>query len=130
MLALSPLGCTGSSSFKARGRITKNGAPFRLGENEGLRISFNPLQVEHMRYNSYAAVYDNDGGTFRVVGKDGKGLPPGKYQVGLQLMKKKEDLFKGKLLGAKSPFVCDVTNESTEIVIDLDQAKDVLVSAR
>ncbi len=57
-----------------------------------------------------------------MQGKDGKGLPRGKYRVDLQLMKSKEDLLGGKLLGKKSPYVLEVTGSSDDLVIDLDTA--------
>ena len=57
------------------------------------------------------------------MGKDGNGLPQGKYRVNVELLKKKEDLFKGLLTGSRSPLTCEVTSASSELVFDLDQAK-------
>jgi len=39
------------------------------------------------------------------------------------LIQKKEDVWGGMLMGAKSPFVCEVTPANKEIVINLDEAK-------
>ncbi len=123
LLSLLALGCGDSSFIKAKGRITKGGLPYHTGEGEGLRIFLVPLDPpQGSHYDSYAAEYDPDAGTFQVKGKDGKGLPPGKYRVGLQLMKDKEDLLGGSLLGKKSPFTCEVTSRGDDLVIDLDQA--------
>jgi hypothetical protein len=119
-LCLSSLGC-GSSTIQARGRILKKGEPFEPGPGEALRIILAPLDPPAGEtYDSFAAEYQGDG-TFVVKGKDGKGLPPGKYRVTLQLLKKKKDLFKGKLSGPKSPFTCEITDGSDEIIVDLDR---------
>jgi hypothetical protein len=48
-----------------------------------------------------------------------KGLPPGKYRIALEHLKKKQDLFKGAFSGKRTPIVREVTG-SDEIVIDLD----------
>jgi hypothetical protein len=123
LLGLFALGCGDSSHIRAKGRIVKGGQPFLTPEGEGLRIFFVPLEVpQGDRYDSYAAEYDPQDGSFRVQGKDGRGLPAGKYRVDLQLMKSKEDLLSGKLLGKKSPFVLEVTGRE-DLVINLDEAK-------
>ncbi|HEV3258425.1 MAG TPA: hypothetical protein VG013_16210 [Gemmataceae bacterium] len=124
LVGLLSLGCGGSSLIKAKGRIIKGGQPYVPGAGEGLRIFFVPLEPPAgSRHDSFAAVYQPDDGTFQVMGKDGKGLPPGKYRVSLQLMKAKEDLLGGKLLGPKSPFICEVTGGHDDLAIDLDKAR-------
>jgi hypothetical protein len=111
-------GC-GDGRIKARGRIVKNGEPFTLSEGEGMRIVFVPTDVSGATYDSYVAVFEKDG-SFKVTGKDGQGLPPGKYRVDLEHLKKKKDLFKGAFAGKRSPIVREVSRGSGEIVIDLD----------
>jgi hypothetical protein len=118
------LGCSRSSFIKARGRIVKNGEAYTLPKGEGLRMIFVPQappQGDH--YDSYPAVFFPDKGTFEVVGKEGKGLPAGKYIVSLELMQKKEDLFRGRLLGKASPIVVEVTPANHDLLIDLDAIK-------
>jgi hypothetical protein len=130
LLALCLVGCNNSNLIHARGKIVKGGQPYRTEEGQGLRIFFVPLGAADKHYESFAAEYNPEDGSFRVVGKDGKGLPPGKYRVDLQLMENKEDLLGGKLLGPKSPFTVEVTPSSSDVVIDLDQAKfDSLLEA-
>ncbi len=51
-----------------------------------------------------------------------KGLPPGKYRVAVQLLKKKQDLFGGKYDAQKSPFVFDIDAGTKEVVVDLDKS--------
>jgi hypothetical protein len=115
-------GCSDNHLIKPKGRIVKGGAPFQAGEGENFRIILAPADPpQGSSYDSYPAEYHREDGTFQVVGKDGKGLPPGKYRVGLELIKKKEDLYKGAFMGGRSPFTCEVTGGSSEIVVDLDQ---------
>jgi hypothetical protein len=122
LLGLFALGCGDSSRIHAKGRIVKGGQPYLAQEGEGFRVFFVPLDgVKGNHYDSYAAEYNPETGAFRVEGKDGKGLPPGRYRVDLQLMKSKEDLLNGKLLGKKSPFIVEVTGKD-ELVINLDEA--------
>jgi len=122
VFGLFALGCGESSRIRAKGRIIKGGQPYLASEGEGFRVFFVPLEIpKGNHYDSYAAEYNSENGSFRVEGKDGKGLPPGKYRVDLQLMKSKEDLLNGKLLGKKSPFIVEVTGKD-ELVINLDEA--------
>jgi hypothetical protein len=123
LVALLAAGCGGSGFIKAKGRIVKGGQPYHTPDGQGLRIFFAPEQVgDSEHYDSYAAAYDPEDGTFEVMGKDGRGLPPGQYRVGIQLMERKEDLLGGKLLGKRSPLVVDVSSRSKDIVLDLDEA--------
>jgi hypothetical protein len=118
------LGCGDSAHINARGRVVKRGQPYLLPEGQGLRIFFVPLDSKTgSHFDSFAADYDPENGTFEVKGKDGRGLPAGKYRVDLQLMKSKEDLLNGGLLGKNSPFILQVASAGDDLVIDLDQAK-------
>jgi len=85
-----------------------------------MRIVFVPYEASGSTFDTYVAVFDGNG-SFKVTGKDGKGLPPGKYRVTVEHLKKKEDLFKGAFSGKRTPIVREVTNSSNEIVIDLDK---------
>jgi hypothetical protein len=124
LISLLVVGCSSSSFIKTNGRVVKGGQPYLAEKGQGLRIFFVPLAApEGQHYDSYAAMYDPQDGSFEVQGKDGKGMPPGKYRIDLQLMKDKEDLLNGALLGPKSPFTCEIKSGSDEVVIDLDQAK-------
>jgi hypothetical protein len=124
LIGLSAPGCVGSSMIRAKGCVVKGGEPFRPGEGEALRIILVPLEVPTSGgYDAYAAEFHKEDGTFEVKGKDGQGLPPGKYRVSLQLMKKKKDLFRGRLSGPRSPFTCEVGSGAPEVVVDLGPDK-------
>src|SRR5258708_20232318 len=95
MICLFLVGC-GDGLVRPKGRVIKGGAPFQPGESENLRIILAPLDApQGSTYDSYPAEYNREDATFRVVGKEGKGLPPGKYLVGVELIKHKDHLFRG-----------------------------------
>jgi hypothetical protein len=113
--------------IKAKGRVVKNGEPFRAEDGEGLRIFFDPVDIGEgtTTYDSFAAEYHATDGTFEVRGKNGKGLPTGNYRISLQLMKAREDQLKGSAMGKRSPFTCEITGKQGEVVIDLDKLTPV-----
>jgi hypothetical protein len=132
IICLLSVGCS-SGYIKAKGRVLKGGVPYTTSEGEGMRIFFVPVgEIVGTRYDSFAAVYNPKNGSFVVNGKDGRGLPPGKYRIGLQLMKGKDDLLKGRLLTKNTPLTCEVASSWGEIVIELDDAKfdEVLQAAQ
>jgi hypothetical protein len=107
--------------LKTQGRLVKSGKPFIPGDGEAIQILFVPIFPDGKLPNDYyAAVVDQATGTFRPSGKDGKGMPPGKYRVAIELMKKKKDQFDGKYDSEKSPFVYDIDASTNEIVVELD----------
>jgi hypothetical protein len=118
LTALFLSGC-GDGRFKAKGRVVRKGAPFTMAEGEGMRMTFVPVEAGEKTFDTYAVVYNKDG-SFEVIGKDGKGLPPGKYRIGLEHLKQKQDLLEGAFAAANTPIIREVTNTSGEIVIDLD----------
>jgi len=115
-------GCEADPRLQAKGQIVKGGAPFTVPEEEYVRIVFHPIPADGRRAaNTYVAIYDNRDGRFRVVGADGRGLPPGRYRVSVERERKRKDLFKGAYDADRSPFVFDIDSSSKEIVIDLDK---------
>jgi hypothetical protein len=112
-------GCSSTNKINATGRVMKGGEPFTMPQDEYLRITFHPVVGPGEReLNQYVAQFDRQTGMFTVVGGDGHGLPPGKYQVTLTHEKKKKDLFRGAF-DDKSPFVIEVTDGKSEVVLDL-----------
>lgn len=116
-------GCgKGDGKLRTRGRLLKGGEEYVPEEGEYIQITFVPIPADGQPAKDYYwADVDQDTGTFAPAGKDRKGLPPGKYRVAVELMKKKKDLLGGKYDPEKSPFVFDIEPETEEIVIDLDQ---------
>jgi hypothetical protein len=119
LIGLLSAGCS-SKMLKIKGRIVKDGQPFAIPEGASMRIAFVPTESQSPdKYDSYFAVFDKTNSTFQVVGKDGNGLPPGKYKVGLELMNHRNDEFKGAYTANKSPWIFDVNSGTGEVVIDL-----------
>jgi hypothetical protein len=119
-LCLLAAGC-GDGRLRTKGRLVKGGQPFTPGEGEVVQILFVPILPDgKLPPDYYAAEVDQAAGTFRPAGKDGKGMPPGKYRVAIELMKKKKDQFGGRFDAERSPFVFDVDSATSEIVVDLD----------
>jgi hypothetical protein len=116
-------GCGGPGRLNARGRIVKGGAPYTVPEKEYVRVTFFPVTADGKPpQNTYAAVYERSDGTFRAVGPDGKGIPPGKYRIAVEHQgPRRADVLKGAYDGDRSPFVFDVDASTNEIVIDLDR---------
>lgn len=114
-------GC-GDGRLRTKGQLLKNGQPFIPPEGEFIEITFVPIpQDGKPATNYYYAQVDQTTGMFRPAGGDLKGMPPGKYRVAIELMKKKKDQFDGKFDQVNSPFVFDVDSQTKEIVIDLDK---------
>jgi hypothetical protein len=131
LVCLFALGCAGREDrYNIKGRILLHGEPFLTKGNEGMRIFFSPLDESGPAQESYAAEYNGEEGTLTVMGKDRKGLPPGKYRISIQLVVRGDDLFRNRLAGAKSPFTCEVVNAASEVTVDLDKAKDVVAAAK
>lgn len=120
-LCLLAAGCN-DGMLRTKGRLLKGGQPFIPQTGEFIEITFVPILPEGKPpADFYFAEVDQSTGVFKPFGKNGKGMPPGKYRVAVELMRKKKDQFGGKYDTEKSPFVFDVEASTTEIVIDLDR---------
>jgi hypothetical protein len=106
---------------RKKGRVVKGGQNFIPAEGEHLQIEFVPIvQGGGPPPMQYWAGIDQATGTFWPDGPMKKGMPPGKYRVSVELIRKKKDVFEGKFDAEISPFVFDIDEETEEIVIDLD----------
>jgi hypothetical protein len=108
-------GC-GPSGLFPEGQILKNGEPFIPGEGEFVQVALVSVADGG---GSYVAGFSAEDGTFLVTDK---GMPPGKYKVSIQVMKKRKDMLKGKVGPTMSPFVFDIQTGKEEIKVDLAQA--------
>jgi ABC-type iron transport system FetAB ATPase subunit len=122
LLAFALAGC-GPRMLKTKGRLVKNGEPFRPAEGEMVRVMFVPLPEGGGTVKDfYMAQFNPADGTFQVVGKDLKGMPPGKYRIAVEHLRKKRDLFGGAFDSESSPFVREVRSSGEELVLDLGDA--------
>jgi hypothetical protein len=118
-------GCGGSGKLQTRGKVLKGGQPLTLPEGEYVRLTFIPV-VEaggKRAEDFYVAEYNRADGSFKVAGKDLKGMPPGKYKVAVEHLKGRNDILKGAFSEDRTPFVYDVKTSADEVTIDLDQKK-------
>jgi hypothetical protein len=121
-LLLTALGCGNSGTYQTRGRVLKGGAPLTVAEPDFMRVVLVPLPEDGKKVlDWYVAEYNGSEGTFIVKGKDGKGMPPGKYRVALEHVKGRKDAFKGAFDAERSPFVVSVSSASDVITVDVDQ---------
>ena len=128
-LALIVLSCGCSSDDKLlplKGRIVKGGSTFEPGPLEIMQVIFVPVPSngEPVRDHYYANFNDTNS-TFVVAGKTGKGLPPGRYRVSLELMKDRKDQYHGKCDAVRSPFVFDIDEKTKEVVVDVEKIPNV-----
>ncbi len=109
--------------IQPKGRVLKSGVPLTLKEDEYVNVFFVPVIAEGEQHpgDVYAANYNDADGTFQATGKNGKGLPPGKYKITVEHLRKKRDLLGGKFNSDNSPFVREVTDSTTELLVDLDK---------
>ncbi|MDB5335509.1 MAG: hypothetical protein JWN70_1128 [Planctomycetaceae bacterium] len=118
------VGCFGDGLLRTQGRLLKGGDSFsaKVDEGEALQITYVPILPDGKPPSDhYYCDVDQDSGVFMPSGKNGKGMPAGKYRVAIELKKKKKDLFGGKFNDEQSPFIFDVDGSTKEIVIDLDE---------
>ena len=114
-------GCGGDKKVNATGRVIKGGKPLTVPDDDFVRVLFVPYTEPGTNPKTcYLAEYDNAAGTFRALGPDLKGVPPGKYRITVAHEKGKKDLFKGAYDLPKTPFVFDIDSSTSEIVLDLD----------
>jgi hypothetical protein len=119
IICLCATGC-GPVMLKPQGRLMKKGAPFVPSEAEAVHINFFPDE-EQPEHEPYPARVNREDGTFKVLGLDGRGLPPGKYRATVQIMKKRKDILNGAYNRIRSPFKVDLTSSSGEITLDLEE---------
>jgi hypothetical protein len=128
VLAALVAGC-GSSNVIPRGRLTKNSEAFCCENGVAVHMTFvtlspaaapAPAEAAKGDAGAFPAEYYRDG-TFRVVGVDGRGLPPGKYRVAVQAMKDRKDLLDGAYGAQNSPLTCEVKNASEELHLELGE---------
>ena len=121
-LSLLAAGCGGDNKMNVTSRVLKGGKPLTVPENDFVRIQFVPYAEPGQNPKTcYIAEYDNAGGTFKALGPDLHGIPPGKYIVTVTHERNKKDLFKGAYDLPNRPFVFDIDASTREVVIDLDK---------
>src|SRR2546423_1219993 len=98
----------GDGRLNGTGRVVKGGQPYTVAADDYVRVTFYQLTPEATGKNSYAATFNNAHGSFRVVGPDGRGTSPARYQVGVEHERNRSDLFKGAYNADDTPFIFDI----------------------
>lgn len=123
--ALFFLGCGGpqDDSVPVRGKLTNGGQPLAV---KGRELGLGYVELHFYRMSDDGTI-DKDpadaaveeSGEFTVRGRDGRGLPPGKYKITVRQLDPAPDNDKlgGRFNLQNTPLVREVTDE--EIVIDL-----------
>jgi hypothetical protein len=117
------LGCGGDKKFATRGKVLKDGEPLKVGGDELVRVMFVPMPEDGSKAQDFfVATFNPDDSTFTAKGKDGLGIPPGKYRVSVEYMKGRKDAFNGAFDAVNSPFVFTIASSSDEVVVDVGKA--------
>jgi hypothetical protein len=145
-VALATSGCGAPRTIPLSGRLLRGEKPFTAAEGQALGLTF--VAAEAIKDPSSGTVLAAEGepfpadirpddGTFRVPGREGRGIPPGKYRVTVYLRQREapanapsrpggakfdrdKDLLGGRFDATKSPIVREIT-DSTALTIDLDK---------
>ncbi len=118
VLMILATGC-GSGKLQTRGHVLNGGQPFMVPEGEYVRLIFVPVVESGNPHETFVAEYNRKDGSFKVAGKDLQGMPPGKYKIAVEHLRKRADLLKGAFDGDRTPFTCEINNSSDEVTIDL-----------
>ena len=108
--------------LKAKGQVVKDGEDFApdVDDGEGLQVCFIPIADDlSPPKNWYAAKVDQSTGHFVASGGEGKGMPPGKYRVMVELKKNRKDLLKGQFDADNSPYIFEVDDDSEPMIVDI-----------
>jgi hypothetical protein len=116
-------GC-GSGKFATKGHVLKDGSPLKIDRDDMVRVVLVPLPEDGSRPKDYyVAEFNPENSTFLVKGKDGQGMPPGKYRVAVEHLQGRKDLLKGQFGPDNSPFVVTINRASDEITVDVAKTK-------
>lgn len=112
------LGGCGGSNLKPAGKVLKGGKPFTLSE-KGVFVIGLIEEKDEKRGNPHPVDTKTDG-TFKVVGREGKGIAPGRYYVAVEAFDPYpgNDLLKGAHQPSKTKLTVEVKG-SDELVIDV-----------
>jgi hypothetical protein len=124
IVCLSGIAGCGKSDGKLNvtGKVVKGGAPLKVPEEEYVRVTFFPVTADGgPPKNTYASNFNRADGTFRAVGGDGQGVPPGKYRVAVEHVKKGGDALKGAYDGDRSPLMFEIDRKTGPLLLDLDK---------
>jgi hypothetical protein len=94
LVLLAATGCTsGPKMTLVKGKLLYKGSPLKVDPKAGVQISFIPIVERGEAYSTYpASPPKREDMSFEVRGPQGKGIPPGKYRVAVNLLSAKDPL--------------------------------------
>lgn len=116
-----PPGVKDVSGAKITGKVLMNGKPVKLGEGEALMLTFYEDGKDPKDRVSSTGSAKAEDGSFAIDGPTKKGIPAGKYRVGLQFSSSgTRDYFEPVFAVGRTPLVVDVGAEPKQsFVIDV-----------
>lgn len=125
-LATGGCGSGGGETVQAKGRVTDAGKPLEV---QGRDVGIGVVRIEFYRIGEdgkqatepETAVADEDG-YFDLPGRDGHGIPPGKYRIAVRQWDPLPDVDRlgGRFDAQHSPIIREVTGRE-DIVIDVSK---------
>jgi hypothetical protein len=126
VLCLSSVGC-GTSLVKPNGKLVKGGKPFALSDKGVFNVAFYKESDKAGATAYPAEMKPPHGPSFELVGKERKGVPPGKYRVSVEARDPYSadapDMLGGQYSAQNSTLIVDVTSSDKEVIVDLDRGK-------
>lgn len=120
------IGCGGKPqepSVRAKGRILMNGKPLAVSPKNrevgigSVRVEFYRLSPDGKPLDPSEGMVVDENGYFELQGRDGRGIPPGKYRIAVYHYDP-DDKLGGRFDKDHSPIVREVTGNE-DLVIDL-----------
>ena len=120
---LIPACSSGPTTYKVKGTLLNKEKPYTVAKGGGVTIVFIPIVAATAAFDTYPTRMDPDDSSFTVEGKEGKGMPPGKYRVSIQQMvpggpaaiSEMNERFSDK----NTPIIVEITDGKAPLVIDL-----------
>jgi hypothetical protein len=111
-------GCGGGTT-KATGKVVQNGQPVTVSEKGMIQITF--FKAEDTTGADPYPVDPKPDGTFEVVGKERKGVPPGKYRVSVAVFDPYVSGGGNDKLGGR------YRRENTTLTVDVASGKEIVL---
>lgn len=112
-------GCGGPKGFKVGGKVVSGGAPLKISDKGMLQVRF--LDASDPNPQPFPTKVNMSDASFQVSGKDGGGLPAGKYKIAVELIDPYpgKDKLKGQFANDKTTQTVDINGNKEDIVIDV-----------
>lgn len=135
-------GCGSSQALWVTCEVAQGGKPYAVPDGQVLHVTFHAMEAKDetgktVAGDPYAAALTSDG-KYEVLGREGRGIPPGKYRIALAQTPKStataprkskkfapdrdHDFLEDRYSPTRSPIILTV-DRADHLVIDLDKWK-------